>query len=381
MVRIGLVFGYGLGFYREILHGINAFAAERPDWILTPIAPDLRSFHSPLVSMQDGFIAHVFTNSIAKGLGSFSKPLVNVSGVLPELPFPRVAVDHEAVGRMVASHLLSQGVTQFGYVGFAQHAFSIGREYGFRSQVEEAGFDVSVFHDHLQRAGDPNGLWRWNPLMLDWLKSLSSPVGIMTSNDVQGMQVSEYCRQLRLRVPEDVAIVGVDDDDLLCNLARPSLSSVALPGERLGYEAAGMLEQLLLGKKLKEPLRQLLPVKLQVRQSSDIQAIPDPDVARAVRFIREHAGEAINVDDVLKVVATSRRSLERRFRKLLNRGVWEEIRRVHLELAKALLVDTDLPMSRIAVRAGFTDARQLSIVFRQTCGMTPTAWRHQFRPR
>lgn len=381
LLRIGLVFGYGLGFYRAILQGINGFAAQRPDWILTPIAPDLRSLQSPLLAMQDGFIAHIFTNEIANGLAAYSKPLVNVSGVLPDLPFPRVVVDHEAVGQMAAEHLLSQGVTQFGFVGFAQHAFSIGRETGFRRAVEQAGHRIAVFYDRQQRAGDPDGLWRWNPSMLEWLRSLPTPVGVLTSHDIQGLQVSEYCRQIGLNVPEQIAIVGVDDDDLLCNLARPSLSSVALPGERLGYEAAGMLEQLLKGKRLKDRLRQLPPVKVRIRQSSDIQAIPDHDVAQAVRFIRDHSAEPIRVSDVLKAVPTSRRSLERRFRKLLQRGVSEEIRRVHLDLARALLVDTDLPMSRIAECSGFTDGRQLSIVFRQSTGMTPTHWRQQFRPR
>lgn len=381
LLRIGLVFGYGLGFYRAILQGINGFAAERPHWILTPIAPDLRSLQSPLLAMQDGFIAHIFTTPIADGLAAYGKPLVNVAGVLPGLPFPRIVVDHEEVGRMAARHLLSAGVTQFGFVGFPQHAFSIGREQGFRSEVELAGHKVAVFHDQQRRAGDPDGLWRWNPAMLDWLRSLPTPVGILASNDIQGLQVSEYCRQIGVRVPEEIAIVGVDDDDLLCNLARPSLSSVALPGERLGYEAAGMLEQLMMGKRLKEQHRQLPPVKLRIRQSSDIQAIPDADVAQAVRFIRDHASEPIRVSDILKAVPTSRRSLERRFRKLLQRGVSEEIRRVHLDLAKALLVDTDLSMTRIAECAGFTDGRQLSIVFRQATGLTPTVWRHQFRPR
>lgn len=381
LLRIGLVFGYGLAFYRDILHGVKAFAAERPDWLLTPIAPDRRALDSPLVRAHDGFIAHVFTASLAERLSELAKPVVNVSGVLPDLPFPRVIVDHEAVGRLAARHFLERGVRRFAFVGYPRHAFSAGREKGFCQEIADAGFDVAIFRDRVQRPGDPTGLWRWNRALLEWLKSLPAPIGIFASHDSQGAQISEYCRHLGREVPDAVAIVGVDDDDLLCDLARPSLSSVALPGKRIGHEAAAMLEQLVRGRRLEAARVELPPVRLVVRQSSDILAITDGEVSQAVRFILEHAGEPIGVGDVLRAVPVSRRSLERRFQRHLRRGIGEEIRRAHLERAKALLVESTLPMSRVAARAGFTDSRQLSIVFRQETGLTPTRYRQQNRSR
>ncbi|HEX7446394.1 MAG TPA: DNA-binding transcriptional regulator [Pirellulales bacterium] len=381
LLRIGLVLGYGLAFYRDILHGVKTLAAERPHWVLTPIAPDRRALNSPLVKTQHGFIAHVFTPELAAGLRALRKPVVNVSGVLPELRFPRVVVDHQAVGRLAAEHLLERGLRHFAFVGYVEHAFSLGREAGFRSQIERLGHRVAVFHDRVRRPSELNGLWRWNPSLLTWLKSLPTPVGILTSNDSQGVQVSEYCRHLGLHVPDQVAMVGVDDDDLLCDLARPSLSSVQLPGPRIGYEAAVMLERLIRRQRLETSRLELPPVRLVVRQSSDIQAIGDGDVSAAVRYIRDHASEAIDVGDVVRAVAASRRSLERRFRRHLQRGIGQEIRRAHLERAKALLADTDMPMSLVAVRAGFTDSRQLSIVFRQETGSTPTHFRRQHRFR
>lgn len=381
LLRIGLVLGYGLAFYRDILHGVKRLAAERPHWVLTPIAPDCRALESPLVKSQDGFIAHIFAKTLARGLSSLGKPVVNVSGVLPELPFPRVIVDHEAAGRLAAEHFLSRGVRQFGFVGYPQHAFSLGREAGFRRQVEAAGYAVAVFRDRKRKLGDPTGLWHWNPALLAWLAGLPKPVGVFASHDSQGVQISEYCRHLGLKVPDDVSIVGVDDDDLLCDLARPSLSSVALPGERIGYEAAAMLERLIVGQPLDTPRLELPPVRLVVRQSSDIQAIADAEVAAAVRFIRDRAGQPTQVRDVMRAVPASRRSLERRFRSLLQRGIFEEIRRVQIERAKALLVDTDMPMSLVAARAGLADSRQLSIVFRQQENMTPTKFRQLYRCR
>lgn len=379
LIRIGLVFGYELGFYRDILHGIKSFAAQRPHWVFTPLTADRRELESPAARSQDGFIAHIFTPVVGEVLRKRRRPVVNVSGVLPELPFPRVVIDHEAVGRMAATHLLERGLRHFAFLGYPRHAFSVGREAGFRAEVEKAGYQMTVFHDRKQSIGDPTKLWRWNEDLLAWLESLPKPVGLLTSHDNQGVQVSEYCRHLELSVPEEVAIVGVDNDDWLCDLARPALSSVALPCERIGHEAARMMEQILSGGRPAVPRLVLPPVRLVVRASSDIQALPDAEVAAAVRYIREHADRPIAVAELLAAVPASRRSLERRFRRYLQRGIWEEIRRAHLERAQMLLIDTELPMSVVAQQSGFSDSRQLSIVFRQETGDTPTHFRRLHR--
>ena len=193
------------------------------------------------------------------------------------------------------------------------------------------------------------------------------------------MQIAEVCRQVGLRVPEDVALVGVDNDDLLCEIARPTLSSVALPTERIGMEAAALVDRLLAGGcPIDLPLL-LPPLHVVVRQSSDILALNDAEVVAAIRFIREHAHAPLSVNEVLKAVAISRRSLERRFRIALDRSIWDEIRRAHMERAKTLLVSSDLAIATVAELAGFSDSRQLSMVFRQETGQTPTAYRRQLR--
>ena len=226
--RIGLVFGFGLGFYRDILRGIKIHAETRTNWLFTPISPEPRGMVGLRRLGLDGLIAHVSNASMARTLLRLELPVVNVSGVLPELPFARVMVDHEAVGRMAAEHLLDRGLRHFGFVGYHDHAFSVGRETGFRGEVEKAGFTVSIFHARVPWRRDPSGLWSSSRALPDWLAELPRPVGILASHDPQGVQLSEACRLAELRVPDDVAIVGVDDDDLLCELARPSLSSVAL---------------------------------------------------------------------------------------------------------------------------------------------------------
>ncbi len=377
--RIGLVLGFGLGFYRDILRGIKLYAEGRPEWLFTPIAPEMRGMTSLRGLGLRGLIAHISNSTMAEKLLRLGLPVVNVAAVLPELPFARVMVDHNAVGRMAADHLLDRGLRHFGFVGYQEHAFSIGREAGFRERIDRAGATLSIFHARVPWRRDPTGIWPSNSNLPNWLAGLPLPAGILTSHDPQGVQVSEACRLDGLRVPDDVAIVGVDDDDLLCELARPSLSSVALPSVQIGLQAAALLDRLVTGQPPPPSPVLLPPREVVVRQSSDILAIDDPDVAAAARFIRDHSNKPIRVAEVLNAIPVSRRGLERRFRKILRRGIWEEIRRSHLEHGKTLLAGSEIPMAEVARRAGFSDSRQLSVVFRQETGMTPTAYRRQFR--
>lgn len=380
MTRIGLVFDYGLDYYREILRGIKAFAEARPRWAFTPMAPEPRAVAALRASEHDGLIAHVFGRPLARALEACGRPVVNVSGVLPDLTFPRVGVDHEAVGRLAAEHLLGRGLRRFGFVGYARHAFSIRREAGFRDAIEGAGFRVASYRQREASRRDPTGLWRWDEGLVRWLAALSGPVGILASHDPQGVQLAEACRRAGLTVPDDVALVGVDNDDLLCGLARPPLSSVALPAERIGFEAAALLDRLMTRPRARPPAPlELPPTGVVTRPSTDVLALDDPELVAAIRFIREGAHRPLQVADVLAAVPTSRRSLERRFRAAIGRGIGEEIRRAHLERARTLLAETDLPMAQVAVLAGFSESKHLSVAFRQATGTTPTAYRRQSR--
>lgn len=377
-IRIGLVFGYGLSYYRDIVRGVLAFAEARPHWSLTPIATDPDALDGLRPLDLDGLIAHVFTHDLAGALLRLGKPAVNVSGVLPDLTMPRVMADHEQVGRLAARHFLDRGLRNFGFFGYTAHAFSTGREAGFRREVESAGRRVSSYLSDDLLHPEPTGLRRWDDGLQRWLDGLPRPVGVLASHDIQGVQLSEACRRAGLLVPDEVALLGVDDDDFFCEVARPSLSSVALPGERIGYEAARMLEGLLSGRGRRPPGSLLLPSPgVVTRLSSDVLAIEDEDVAAAVRFIRAQALGPIGVPDVLEAVPVSRRSLERRFRGAMGRGLGEEIRRVRLERAKGLLSGTEMPIAQVATNSGFTEAKHLSTLFRRETGLTPREYRSQ----
>jgi LacI family transcriptional regulator len=379
VLRIGLILGYGLSFFRDILRGIKAYSATRPNWLLTPIPPERKAIRAACERGLDGYIGHIFTKSLASELSDVQQPVVNVAAVLPQLPFSRVGVDHHAVGRLAASHLHELGVKVFAFVGHRVHQFSLERQAGYMAELASLGKDVRVFLDSAEAATDLSGLWHANQALRDWLQTLYTPIGLFTSNDVQAVQVAEYCRELGLRVPEDVAIVGVDNDDLLCELARPSLSSVAIPAERIGFSAASLLDDLMTGQQVAPQSIVLPPLYVVPRQSSDRLTMIDPLVAQALRYIEHHADQPLSVDDILKQLKVARRTLERKFNASLSRGIAAEVRRVHINRAKTLLVETSLDMATVAVRSGFTDSRQLSVVFRQELGQTPSEYRHANR--
>lgn len=378
-LRIGLVFNYSLSYCRAILRGIKRYAQARPNWIFAPIEPDARGLRLLKSLRPAGVIAHIYTSRLASALEDLRLPLVNVCGVLSNLSIPRVGLDDTAIGHAAAGHFFDRGLRHFAFVGHLNHGYSIRRQAGFEDAIRRAGFMVTSYLESSANFVPRGQLWSMDPRLLKWLASLPKPTGILACNDLWGAQISEACRQAGLAVPDHLAIVGVDNDDLLCELARPSLSSVAVPADAVGYRASELLEHLMArGKPTREPIL-LPPGSVIIRCSSDILSVGDPEVAAAVRVIRQHAHELLRTADVLEVVPVSRRSLERRFRRALGRGIGEEIRRSHIEKARSLLASTDLPMSEVARHSGFSESKHLSVAFKQEVGMTPSDYRRQTR--
>lgn len=380
--RIGLVFRHSMAFSRDVVRGIRAFSVERPAWMLVPIEPDVCAIRRARARGCCGFIAHDFSRAVADALIALDKPVVGVAQSHLDLSMSRVIIDHQEVGRIAARHFLDRGLNRFGFVGYRQHEFSELRELGFRQTIEAAGAQLVAFHQAPHGVHETSGLWRWDNRLINWLKSMPTPIGILTSHDTQALQVSEYCHHLDLRVPDDVAILGVDNDELLCALSSPPLSSVALPSQRIGYEAARLLDDHLRRprSRLKKSVT-VSPVGVVIRQSSDVLAVQDMDVQSAVRFIRDHARERITVKDVMRHVPVGRRTLERRFRKHLRRSISDEIRCARIDHCQRLLAETDLSMEEIAGHSGFYNGRHLSVVFRSVVGTTPSAYRRRNRLR
>ncbi|MHC4912492.1 MAG: AraC family transcriptional regulator [Planctomycetota bacterium] len=290
---------------------------------------------------------------------------------------PIIKTDDVAIGKMAAEYFLKLGLRQFAFCGFDTMFWSRDRCEGFADSITEAGFTIQFYKRPRSRVKrlPANELI----LMAEWLKSLPKPVGLMACNDDRGRQVIEACKIAGVHVPEDVAIVGADNDELICELSSPRLSSVALNLERSGFEAAELLDRLM-RRREKMTNQQIIvqPTRIVARQSTDILAIEDSEVAEAVRYIRQHAKERIQVDDVARVAGVSRRGLERRFRQVLSCSILSEMRRVRLEQVIRMLVETNHSIGHIALALNFPSIEHISRFFRQHMKISPLAYRKKY---
>jgi LacI family transcriptional regulator len=375
---IGLALSHAYSYYRDILRGITRFVEGRSHWRFVRLAPEVDRSVRETLRHVDAAIVDVNSRQWCDVLLKTRARIVNVGNVVPGLPLARVGVENRAIGRMAAEHFLERGLRSFAFVGRRQFLFSIEREEGFRTALAAAGHKLAVYHSHSRSDYDPMASVR----LLDrgvsrWLLALTRPAGILTPNDLWGVEVTEACWQVGLRVPEDIAVLGVDDDDLHCAIARPLLSSVIVPAVSIGMKAAELVDRLLNSRRRTLSHDVLLaPPGIAVRRSTDILEIDDPDVVTAIRFIRENCHRRLQVADVLREVPVSRRWLERRVFHALGITLGAEIRRTRLERAKRLLVQTGLPLADVAAQSGFSDLRHLEVTFRHELNKTPTQFRH-----
>jgi LacI family transcriptional regulator len=363
---------YGRGLLRGIakysrLHGPWVFYSEPGG--LEKALPKLKNWDADGVIMRD--------SRIGKELLKVGVPII-VSVHLKEhlSGAPYIDTNGVRIGRMAAEHLLDHGFRHFAYCGYGELHWSRARRESFSKRVAEAGFEAHIYKRPRSRSRQ---LWEnEQTLVVDWLKSLSKPVGLMACNDDRGRELTEACKMAGLQVPGEVAIVGVDNDVLVCELSDPPLSSVALNVEGGGYEAAEMLDKLMAGKKSAKKDIIVEPTHVVTRQSTDILAVEDHEVAEAMRFIRQHSKRIIQVSDVVDAVGLSRRVLQQRFRRTLGRSVYDEIKRCRVEQIALMLSGTDLSIAQVASAFGYAGIEKLSRYFQREKGMGPLAYRKQY---
>lgn len=376
-VKIALLIETSNAYARGLARGVVAYIREHRPWSLY-LSEHNRGDKPPgWLNHWDGhgIIARIENQSIAAALRNVPVPIVDVSAarLIPSLPW--FETDDVAIAHIAADHLLERGFKHFGYAGDARFNWSKWRCEHFQNSIRAAGADCSIFN--------PSPGLHEEVLVDDlarWIKALPKPVGILACYDFLGQQVLDACRRLNLAVPDEVAVLGVDNDELLCELSDPPLSSVVPNMTRTGYEAAALLDSMMAGKVVKGETHLIPPLGIATRQSTDVLVIEDRNVARAVHFIRHHACEGIKVNDVLRAVPQSRTLLESRFKRLLGRTPHEEILRVRLNKVKQLLVETDLSLEQIAERTAFAHVEYLSVAFRREIGMPPSQFRSQNRP-
>jgi LacI family transcriptional regulator len=363
---------------RGLVHGIARYSRLHGPWILYTDTSFYmkRGALSWLRNWQaDGLIApdaNEYKEIIRMGLPTIVYRVAR--NRLPRLP--AIIADNQRVGEMAADHLLDRGFRHFAYCGPRDRPWGLERRKSFNAKIAEAGFELHVFY-----VSSSLGSWRSfeheQSRLVEWLKLLPKPVGLMAGNDVCGSHIIEACRIAGMQVPDQVAVIGVDNDELICDLTDPPMSSITLNTEHAGYQAAGLLDSLMAGEEMMGQNIVVRATHVVTRQSTDILAMEDRTVAEAIRFIRQHSKEAVQVNNVVDHIAMSRRNLELRFHKALNRSIYGEIKRVRTQQIIRLLCETDLPISEIALKLGHPSDKHIARYFEQQTGMSLKEYRNR----
>ena len=365
------------GYSRGLLEGVIAYTKERGDWSVYLTEQERGALPPTWLSRWggDGIIARIETDEIGRQLSTFGVPVVDLSAARHFKGIPWADTEDRAIAKLGMDHFLERGFRNVAYVGDSGFEWSVKRGEYFRQFSREAGCQFYEYHSEPRYAEGFNPQ-REMTALIEWLQRLPRPVAIMGCYDFKAQQILDACRQMKIAVPEEVAVLGVDDDRLICELSEPTLSSIIPDTQRTGYEAAEMLDRMMDGDIVTddEPLI-TQPLGIQVRESTDSFAVEDEDVAIALRYIRRHASENIRVADILKEVPLSRRALEHRFKKLLGVTPHEEIQRVRMKRIKELLRDTSLSVHEIARRTGFEYDEYMAAAFKRETGLSPSAYR------
>jgi LacI family transcriptional regulator len=374
---------------RALLKGVSRYSRIHTSWHLRistdkieRVLPKLRQ-----IGVDGAFVAFTSGKEVSEvvdtGLPTIALQCRNIPKVVPY-----VTANSYAGGRMAAEHLLERGFKNFAYYSLNSLFWSRQRMESFCSRISEAGYTTSVYKLNLYRKPSQQGTvgythdWQGRTWMKElddlirWLRSLPKPVGLMACDDGVAYDIIEAADEAGIHVPEQMAVIGMYNDETICSVANPTLSSIAVDLEQAGYNAAEFLESLMCGRiQMEGQCIRVEPTHVVARQSTDTLAINDRDVATALHYIRQHFNAPIQVADVVSCTTASRRSLEIRFREFVKRSIMEEIMRVRVEHIAVMLIESEMSMERIAAASAFESTSHMIQVFKQHKGMTPLAFR------
>jgi LacI family transcriptional regulator len=377
--RVALLIETSNRYGRDLLHGVHDWLRTAGKWSIR-LTEQARGAPPPAWLRDwrgDGVIARVDTAPIAAALRRTGAAVVDVSAERTTSEFRRVSIDNRAVARLAAAHFREKRLRHFAYCGDQRHLWSKQRGEAFARTLRSAGLPCAEFSP--RRAAGRT----WDlelEAIAGWLGRLPKPVGVFACYDTRAQQVIEACHHAGLNVPDEVAVLGVDDDEMICELCDPPLSSILPNARRTGYEAAAILSGLMSGRiKSAVRSREIAPVRVVERRSTAALAIGDRHVEAALRHIREHACDGINMKDILQAVPVSRTLLELKFRQLVGDTPHRLIKRHQLERVRQLLVESSLAVAQIADLTGFESPAYLSATFRRETGESPRQFRLRHR--
>lgn len=374
--HVALLIETSNAYARQLLVGIKTYLTRHPGWSI--YLGEHGRYETDLSWLDgwrgDGVIARIENEWTAARVRQLGVPAVDLSAarLVPELPC--VETDDDMIARLAVDHFSVRGIRNLAYCGDSRFAWSVTRGLRFAEHVAERGAEPLEFA--MQSSGT---LAEDRYLMAGWLRDLPKPVGILACYDIAAQELLEACRIAGVDVPGAVAVLGVDDDELICSLTSPSLSSIRTDAPSTGYLAATLLDRMMSGARLEPELHLIPPLRVVARESSDVFAVSDALVARALRLIRDRADSGVSVAELEHHVGLSRRALDMRFSRAIGRTAHEEITRVRMERVADLLVTTDWPLPRIAERLCFSHSEYMGVAFKRFWGRSPGDYRRSNR--
>ncbi|MEQ9455169.1 MAG: substrate-binding domain-containing protein [Phycisphaeraceae bacterium] len=379
--RVALVLNKDQHRWRRVLRGLLGLHEARDEWELHSV-PGLTDLHLDLLCRwkPDGIIADVPDQQAAEKIMQLDIPTVHLADRTQVRGLTSVGVDHHKVGQMAGRHFAELGLRHFAYFGDLDWASSRAHLQGFHQTLTDIGFDARVIEPPRFPTLDMSEGWTSaDDRIASWLECIPRPFGLLLGDDRWGLWVAQVIRRARMTIPYDVAMLGIQDDELHCEMTTPPLSSIRLPLAQIGLDAGRLLLEIIDGRADPASQIRLPPVSITLRASTSLLAVEDPDLAQALRFIADSAHLPIQVEDILTAVPVSRRQLERKFRELLGRTPLQEIRRQRLLRVRDLLATTDDSLQQIAERTGFGSMYSLCRVFRREANETPMTFRQRYR--
>lgn len=387
MPKVILLVKVESAYDRRLLVGVSNYAHLHGPWaIFHEIEESKRSLDFVMNWEADGIIADVReiekknpileqnipTITIGSRISTFDSQIENL--------YPNISSNSKKIGTMGAEHFLERCFKNFAFCGYNNFAWSVNRRKFFEKALKKAGFEC-LFLNQNYHSTDTS----WKKVqenLAKWIKSLPKPIGIMTCNDYLGRRILEACQLANTSVPDQVSVLGVDNDEIACNLTYPPLSSISINSEKAGYKASEFLSDLMSGKEVMSRQKIIAePTHIEVRKSTDFLAINDSEVAQAIRYIRNNTNKSIQVENVAEVAGLSRRSLHSRFKKAIGLSVSGEIRKSKIEHIERMLIDTNLSIAQVALAMGYSGIEKLSRFFTREKGVTPSEFRKKYQIR
>lgn len=380
--RVALVFKTRLEENQRILNAISKYNRFHENW--TAFVDDQAiSQQDPawlLENKWDGVIVGHTAPELLNRCQEEGIPIVDLSDNLQcHDHIPKIRPDNPAIGHKGGEYFAEKGFSNFAFCGFESEVWSNARESGFVESLKLMGHVCETFNTDYSKIVEPKWNTQEESRIRDWLKTIPKPVGLLCCNDLRALQVMNACRNLKLEVPEDVSILGINNEIVRCELSYPQLSSIPVNAEYYGYLAAKTITELINGKSPKNMEVLIEPLDVVTRRSSDFLSVEDKHVTAALQLIKSRACKGITVEEVVKQIHVSRSLLERRFRKYLGKSPQAEIRNVQIQKVKQLLVETDYTLAHIAELAGFEHPEYMSVVFKKMHQTTPNQFRQRIK--